>query len=104
MGATGSNNVLDGGFGNDTLEAGPGSLGTVFVFHAGYGIDAAVGFDPASGHIVDMETFGLADFGALQPYMSQVGSDVVITINPATIFTLRDVSLSALGAAQFDLV
>ena len=104
LGASGSNNVLDGGFGNDTLEAGPGSLGTVFVFHAGYGIDAALGFDPASGHIVDMETFGLADFGALQPFMSQVGSDVVITINAATIFTLRDVNLSALGAAQFDLV
>ena len=96
--------MLDGGFGNDTLVAGPGSLGTVFVFHAGYGIDAAIGFDPASGHIVDMETFGLADFGALQPFMSQVGSDVVITINAATIFTLRDVNLSALGAAQFDLV
>ena len=36
--------------------------------------------------------------------MDQVGNDVVITINPATIFTLRNVDIGTLGAAQFDLV
>ena len=51
-----------------------------------------------------MEAFGLANFGQLQPYMAQVGNDVVITINPATIFTLRDVAIGSLGAGQFDLV
>ena len=104
LGATGNGNTLDGGAGNDTLVAGPGSLNALFVFHAGYGIDEIVGFNAANGHVVNMETFGLADFTALQPFMSQVGADVVITINPATILTMHNVNLGTLGAAQFDLV
>ena len=104
LGASGSNNVLDGGFGNDTLVGRTGQPRHRLRVPRRLWHRRGRRLRPGERTLVDMETFGLADFGALQPFMSQVGSDVVITINAATIFTLRDVNLSALGAAQFDLV
>ena len=103
LGATGNNNTLDGGFGNDTLVSAAANLNTTFVFHAGYGQDEAIGFDSSANHVANLETFGIADFNELQAFMAQVGSDVVITLNTADIFTLRGVALGSLGAGNFDL-
>ena len=103
LAATGSNNVLDGGTGNDTLEAAAGHVNDLFVFHAGYGQDAILNFLVGGGDVVNLETFGLANFAALQPFMAQVGSDVVITLNGADILTMRNVTLGTLSANDFDL-
>ena len=54
--------------------------------------------------MVNLETFGLANFAALQPFMAQVGSDVVITLNGADILTMQNVALGTLSANDFDLV
>ena len=104
LAATGNANLLDGGAGNDTLEAAVGHLDDVFVFHAGYGRDTILNFSVGGGDVVNLETFGLANFAALQPFMAQVGSDVVITLNGADILTMQNVALGTLSANDFDLV
>ncbi len=104
LGATGNLNLLDGGAGNDTLEVAAGHMFDRFVFHAGYDQDTIIGFSAASGDNIDLETFGLANFSQLQPYMSQVGSDVVIALNGTDILTLQNVQLNTLNARHFDLV
>ena len=103
VGATGNNNRLDGGAGNDTLVAAAGHANATFVFHAGYGEDQVVNFSTAGGDLVNLETFGLADFAALQPFMSQSGADVVIDLG-ADVLTLRNIQLNTLNAGHFDLV
>ena len=106
VGATGNNNDLDGGFGNDTLEAAAGHTGDRFIYHAGYGQDQIIGFCRAGGggtDIVNIQGFGLADFAALQPFMSQSGADTVITLNGADILTIRNVLPSELLATDFQL-
>ena len=81
-----------------------GTLIDTFTFHAGYDQDTIVGFSTAGGDTVDLETFGLADFSQLQPYMSQAGNDVVIALNGTDILTLQNVQLNTLTASHFDLV
>ncbi len=103
LAATGNGNTLDGGAGNDTLEAAAGHSSDTFVFHAYYAADTIIGFSTAGGDIINLETFGLASFAQLQPYMSQAGNDVVIALNGTDILTLQNVQLGALGASHFDL-
>jgi hypothetical protein len=38
----------------------------------------------------DLRGFGIAHFGALDPFMSQVGADTVIALNGADILTLKN--------------
>ena len=53
--------------------------------------------------MVNLETFGIANFATLQSYMSQVGSDVVIALNGTDILTLQNVAIGSLTVANFDL-
>ena len=66
--------------------------------------DTVQGFSTAGGDVVNLETFGIADFATLQSYISQSGSDVVIALNGSDILTLQNVALGSLDAADFDLV
>ena len=100
--ATGNGNALDGGAGNDVLVAAAGHSNDTFVFHAGYERDTVQGFAVA-GDVVNLETFGIANFATLQTYMSQVGSDVAIGLNGTDILTLQNVAIASLTAATFDL-
>ena len=63
--------------------------------------DTIIGFSAAGGDFVDLETFGLADFSQLQPYMSQAGNDVVIALNGTDNLTLQNVQLNTLTASHF---
>ena len=67
-------------------------------------LDTIIGFSTAGGDIINLESFGLASFAQLQPYMSQAGNDVVIALNGTDILTLQNVQLGALSASHFDLV
>jgi Ca2+-binding RTX toxin-like protein len=102
----GSGNTLDGGPGNDHLVAGAGNQNATFLFQAGYGQDDITGFSAhavGGTDILDIEGFGLATFGQLQPYMKQSGSDVVITLG-SDILTVHNVQLGGLQASDFHLV
>ena len=72
--ATGSLHRLDGGPGNDQLVAAAGHLDNIYFFRPGSGQDSITGFEGANNDRVDLRGFGLADFTALQPYISQVGA------------------------------
>src|SRR5262249_51244915 len=102
LAATGNGNVLDGGAGNDQLVAGAHS-GDRFVFHAGYGLDSITGFarHGAGGtDVIDLNGFGL-NFASLQPFLSTVGGNAVITINAATVLTIVGVTSAQLQASDF---
>ena len=72
--ATGNANTLDGGPGNDQMVAAAGHSANRYVFRPGSGQDAITGFEGTNFDTVDLRGFGLADFAALDPYMSQVGA------------------------------
>src|SRR5262245_45069160 len=104
--ATGNCNTLDGGAGNDQLVAGA-HAGDRFVFHPGYGIDSITGFAPHGGggdaggtDVIDLNGFGL-NFTTLQPFLSNVGGNAVITINAATVLTIIGVTSAQLQASDF---
>jgi serralysin len=81
----GNNDELNAGLGNDQLTGGAGNdllrggLGMdVFVFDdRRFGEDTISDFAIGKDKI-DLSTFGVADLKTLRPYMSQVGSSVVI--------------------------
>jgi hypothetical protein len=79
-----------------------------FVFLPGSGQDSITGFEGANGDVVDLRGYGLADFAALQRYISQVGSplrpDTVINFNNGDILTLKNVFSSVLVADDFVFV
>jgi Ca2+-binding RTX toxin-like protein len=102
LGATGNGNVLDGGAGNDQLVAGAHSSDR-FVFHAGYGLDSITGFARHGGggtDVIDLNGFGL-NFSSLQPFLSTVGGNAVVTINAATVLTVVGVASAQLQANDF---
>ncbi len=95
------NDILTGGGGNDLLS---GALGNdTFVFTIGDGNDVIIDFSAgnASGDLIDLHGYGIADFAALQPLMLQYGADVIISLDGADHIILRDVQLEALNSADF---
>ncbi|MEI9886560.1 MAG: M10 family metallopeptidase C-terminal domain-containing protein [Rhizomicrobium sp.] len=98
----GGNDYLDGGRGNDTLSGGSGD--DRFVFHNdGSGLDVITDFSPgnASGDVVELHGYDIANFAALLPLMSQAGADVVIAFDPYDSITLQHVTLAQLNAGDF---
>jgi serralysin len=68
--------VLDGGVGDDTLRGGAGK--DVFAFaDRQFGSDTIKDFALGTDRI-DLRVFGIGDMATLTPYLSQIGSDVVI--------------------------
>jgi Ca2+-binding RTX toxin-like protein len=107
LAGTGDFNGFDGGLGNDQMVAAAGHTGGFYVFHPGYAQDSITGFVANGGAfngVIDLRGFGLANLAALDPYMSQVGSDTVITLNGADILTLKDINEGTLVADDFIFV
>ncbi|HEY4940495.1 MAG TPA: hypothetical protein VII56_03630 [Rhizomicrobium sp.] len=95
------NDTLYGGRGNDTLSGGAGD--DRFVFHNGDGLDTITEFTPgdSSGDVIDLHGYGVANFAALQPLMSQVSGDTVIAFDPWNEITLHNVFMGQLNAGDF---
>jgi Ca2+-binding RTX toxin-like protein len=88
---------LDGGAGDDMLTGGSGS--DVFVFTPGFGRDTVTDFARQEDTIEFSALF--ADFAAARAAATQMGDDVVFTIDADSSLTLEDVQLSALRADDF---
>ena len=74
--------------------------------HAGYGQDQIIGFVPgaAGTDVINIRGFGLANFAALQPFISQSGADTVITLNGSDILTLKNINSGTLVDDDFQFV
>jgi Ca2+-binding RTX toxin-like protein len=126
---TGYRDVLFGGNGNDSISAGVGSdslvggAGTdrlvggsgddwlmggagndIFAYNTrGFNSDTIADFN-TNGDRIDLAFLNIGDFGSLQPFMQQVGADVVITLgydSTSEVIRLQNVSLATLSAADF---
>jgi hypothetical protein len=97
----GGNDYLNGGTGNDTLTGGAGD--DHFAFHNGDGLDVITDFTAGdgSGDLIELHAYGIANFAALAPFMSQSGADVVIAFDPDNTITLQHVTLGQLNAGDF---
>jgi predicted extracellular nuclease len=89
--------TLDGGASNDTLTG--GADGDTFVFTGAFGKDVVTDFTSADRIQLDHATF--ADFNAVMSHATQVGADVVVTVDAATAFTLQNVQLANLNSGEF---
>jgi Ca2+-binding RTX toxin-like protein len=101
LSGAGGNDILAGNTGNDTLAGGTGN--DRFVFHNGDGLDVITDFTAgdAGGDLIELHAYGIANFAALAPFMSQSGADVVIALDPDNIITLQHVTLTQLNAGDF---
>ena len=86
------------------MVAAAGHANNLYIFAPGSGQDSITGFEGANGDTVDLRGFGLANFAALEPYISQVGADTVITLNGADILTLKNINSGTLVADDFQFV
>lgn len=114
------NDTLDGGFGNDQLLGGSGAdilIGgastdqltggngnDTFTYNArNFGADTLLDFTQGQDRI-DLAALGIAEFSALQPFITQSGLDTVITLTyngASESITLRNIQPGQLGAADF---
>ncbi len=95
---------IDGGAGTDLLKGGSGS--DTFVFAPGFGRDVISDF-ATSGGSADLLEFSIdvfADFATAMAAATQVGADVVFTIDADTTLTLDHTKLAQLGADDFRFV
>ncbi|MEI9885438.1 MAG: calcium-binding protein [Rhizomicrobium sp.] len=96
----GGNDILAGGRGNDTLCGGAGD--DCFVFNNdGSGLDVITDFAAGGGDVIALHAYDIADFAALQPFLSQAGADVVIAFDPSNSITLQHVTLAQLSSGDF---
>jgi Ca2+-binding RTX toxin-like protein len=97
----GGDDFIDGGAGNDTLSGGAGN--DRFVFSFGDGLDTITDFvaGDGSGDVIDLHNYGIANFAALQPFLSQVGADTLIAFDAQNHITLQNVQAAQLNAGDF---
>ncbi|MDR6292471.1 Ca2+-binding RTX toxin-like protein [Inquilinus ginsengisoli] len=97
-----NNDLLTGGGGEDVLFGGAGN--DIFIYNTReFGADTIRDFTVA-GDRIDLSALNVADLASLQPFMSQDGADVVITLgfNSSTeSIRLVDVNMNSLTAANF---
>jgi Ca2+-binding RTX toxin-like protein len=115
------NDTLDGGVGDDLLfgdEDGDriilgggndfalgGSGNDTFVFATGPGGDLIGDFDAGpAGDVIELRGFQIADFAALQAYMSEWGGTTFIEFDANNYITLEGVLMSELSPDNFVLV
>ena len=90
--ASGQYNVLDGGADNDTLFAGANAHDhATFAFLPGYGMDEAFNFVGAVGDKIDIRGWGIADYAALTPYLTDTAAGLKIAFDGANQLTIQDV-------------
>jgi Ca2+-binding RTX toxin-like protein len=97
--------LLNGGGGNDLLNGGNGA--DTFVFNGDFGVDRIVGFAAGSalGHdVIEFDDAQFADFAAVMSHATQVGSDVLISLDPTHSVTLQSMTLAKLVADDFRFV
>ena len=81
-----------------------GHTNNFYFFAPGSGQDLIAGFEGGNGDVADLRGFGLANFAALQPFISQVGADTVITLNGVDFLTLKNINSGTLVADDFQFV
>ncbi|WP_343712574.1 calcium-binding protein [Inquilinus sp.] len=93
---------LVGGSGDDWMMGGAGN--DVFAYNArSFNSDTIADFN-TNGDKIDLAFLNVGDFGSLQPFMAQDGTDVVITLgynSDTEVIRLKDVSLASLSAGDF---
>jgi ELWxxDGT repeat protein len=95
----GGNDVLNGGTGDDFLAGGEGD--DVFTFHPGDGHDVITDFAPAGNDVIDLRSYGLGSFAALQELMVQSNHDTVITFDADNHIVLAGVTVGQLSGGDF---
>jgi serralysin len=92
LAATGAHNVLDGGADNDILFAAAGAHDhDLFEFLPGYGLDLAFNFTGAAGDKINIQGWGISNYSALTPYLTDTADGLVIAFNAANQLTLKGV-------------
>ena len=89
--------TLSGGLGDDTLSGGKGP--DRFAFEGAFGHDRVL--DLSNDDRIALDDAQFANFASVLANAAQVGSDVVITLDPANSITLAGVQLSSLQANDF---
>ena len=90
--ASGQYNVLDGGADNDTLFAAAGAHDhATFAFLPYYGTDEAFNFVGAVGDRIDIRGWGIADYAALTPYLTDTAAGLKIAFDGVNQLTIHDV-------------
>lgn len=106
----GGDDYIDGGAGADTIYGGGGddiilggAGGDTFVINLGHGHDAIEDFDAAiwTHDVIRFEGFLYSDFGAIAPFIRQVGADAVIDTSDMGSIVLKNVPVSDLSSAHF---
>jgi ELWxxDGT repeat protein len=99
----GGNDLLSGGQGNDTLTGGTGD--DTFLFRSGDGSDTITDFTAGNGSndLIALHGYGVANFAALQPFMTQVGADTLIAFDAGNHILLQNVTMTQLNAGDFQL-
>jgi hypothetical protein len=94
----GGNDYIVGGAGNDTLTGGAGA--DRFAFGTTDGSDTITDFTPGTDQI-QLDGLDNPSFAALQPLISQQGSDTLIALDPQNHILLKGVLPSQLHASDF---
>ncbi len=99
--ANATDNIFDGGPGDDTMTGGLGN--DTFMFRAGWGSDTITDFSAgaASGDVVHLQFFGFSTFGQLIAAATQIGADTVIDVGAGQTLTLQNVILGNLVDGDF---
>ncbi|MDQ8728499.1 family 16 glycosylhydrolase [Bradyrhizobium sp. LHD-71] len=96
-------NMIDGGTGNDVL-AGKGGADT-FRIRAGNGNDTITDFKTGvGGDVLQLNETGFTSVSDVTAAMTQVGTDVVLTIGSGESITLQDTSIQDFTTANLDIV
>lgn len=97
------NNIIDGGDGNDILTGGGGR--DTFVITKGNGTDIITDFqtgNTSQSDVIKLNGYGLLTLSDVKQVMTQVGSDVYIQLSEFETLVVRDTTISAFTASNFD--
>ena len=103
IGNTG-NNIITGGLANDILTGGGGK--DTFAFTRGDGSDIITDFQTGTGtgaDIAKLDDYGFTTFADVKAAMTQVGSDVYLTLDSFETLVFRNTTLSNFTANNFSL-
>lgn len=97
----GSDDVLNGGAGNDRLEGGGGR--DTFVVERGTGADTVLDFavDADTGDLLDVSDFGFSNLEEIQSAAVQDGQNTVISFGNGDQVTLENIDLGDLVTENF---
>jgi Ca2+-binding RTX toxin-like protein len=91
---------LIGGAGSDTLTGGAGN--DTFIYHTGFGLDTINSFTATGSlhDILQVDKTIFADWAHLLGATAQVGTDLIITLDPTDKITLKNVALASFTSAD----